>query len=161
MTYDVFAAAEVRLPERVTQHDCSEGRRNVFFVGPKRYARGRLHAQHFKVGRTDLRSVDSFSAGARAEAERPRLEVYGVDAFEGRGRRPDPIAQVCVRGVPDAVKAAALGCAADVDQPVHFAYPGCGRKEQRIRRREDGGIGADADGQRGNSGECEQRRAGE
>ena len=91
------------------------------------------------------------------QAEGFGLEFVGIHAAE----RAVAIAQIGEVQIRHCVEGAVRSRETDVDDPLLFRDAGRRGEQQGVGGREDGRVGADADGQRGDGGQREQRLPGE
>ena len=142
-TGDGRILVEATLPETVAQHHDRRGARLLAIPRREEPARGRMGAEHGEVVGGHQAAGDDFPAAvvSRApHAQRRPEHLRCVHAVERRRA----LADVEVVGIRAGVEPDALPADADV-----------------VRHRKDGGVGADADGERQHSGEGEERVAPE
>lgn len=135
---------EAPRPKAVTQHH--EGARAQLFAVAcaDQPSGGRADAQHGKVIGRDEIAKDPFSAASATQAHRLAHGLIGVHPLQRR----DALADVAIVRIRHVVEAAPAVRAADIDQPVGLDHASRRMEQQSIRHGEDGGVRANADGER-------------
>jgi hypothetical protein len=148
-------AVEAALPELVAEH--GERRRAGLIAVRRREQPADLwmRAEDVEVVGRHHVAEDPLGAVGAAEAHRLGAQLVGVDVSEHGVARPD----VEVVRVGAVVEAAAVLAAADIDEPSGLDDADRCLEQQRVGDREDRGVGADADRQRGGRRQREQRVA--
>ena len=137
-------AAELLLPALVARDGHQAVARRLVFVGPEEAARLGPHLQHVEVIAADELAVDPDGRAAGGEAHRPGLDTERGQVLQHRTAGLTVVHVVQVRHV---VEPRPVLRAPDVHQPrLHDARSG--PDQQPVHDGEDGGVGADADGER-------------
>ena len=138
---------EMSSPEPVTQHH-HWTRPRVVAIGPSEQASGGWYcAEHGEVVKRDNTAEYAFRPDIGAHASethrlrKPRIRVYPVEA---RG----PLADIEIIRIRARAEATTKPAGADVNETVRFDHARRRLEEQRVRHREDRGVGADAKGER-------------
>ena len=155
LTDDVAPAAESLAPQRVADH--GDARSAVHLVrGGERTAKHRLHAEHVEEVRVDHRSRQPVRliGGRERDARRAKAGETG-EAVMARA----PVEKVRRVGAVETLSRQAIG-AADQDE-IAGARKRQRTQQHRVDHAEDGGVRADADGDRQDGEQRERRRATE
>ena len=142
-------AVEAADPEVVTQDGERRAARLFAVFRCEQPADVGTGAEDTEVVRRHHVAVDAFGAIASAEAHRLRSDAIRVNPCQDRVPRAD----IEVVRVGTVVEALAVLRAADVHQTIGLDNAGRRLEQQGVRDGEDGGICADADGQRQRGGQ--------
>ena len=130
----------------------------VVLFGGKDAAQGRPHAQGLEVIARDQLSGGAF--GLAAESDRG----IGLVAAEDRGKSRRALLEILVHGVGGHAHPA-VAAHVRTGGPDHHKLLGIAHgqeaQQELVHQGEDGGIGADAQGQRGHRNQGKQRAAGQ
>ena len=155
----VAVAGEAALPVVVAQHRDRRAARRDVVAGREQPARRRREPEDGEVVARDQLALDALGAAGVPDVKRePRPAEQPVDAGHA-------IAEIAIhrpRQLRPVAQAAAVGFGALRRQLHELAGPRHRQTAQRdlIEQREDRGAGADAEGDRGDRDQAEERRAG-